>query len=107
MMDIEKYENEKGQVAVLVSSGYGAGWSTWNGHSQFLAMDKGLVELKLSGAPESVVKDYCQKKTGEAPYMGGWKDVEVEWVRSGSSVRIHDYDESESIRFGSEEYMTA
>lgn len=35
---MEKYEKD-GKIAVLVSSGFGAGWSSWNGsHAKQLAI---------------------------------------------------------------------
>ena len=43
----EYYYNEDGtKVAVLVSPGYGAGWSTWNDDT--LAYDKRVVEFWLT-----------------------------------------------------------
>lgn len=27
---MEKYYNQNGELAVLISPGFGAGWSTWN-----------------------------------------------------------------------------
>lgn len=42
---VELYEKD-GKVAVLVSGGYGAGWSTWG--STNLAYDKRIVEFYLA-----------------------------------------------------------
>lgn len=42
---VEKYYNENGELGVLVSGGFGAGWSTWN--SNELAYDKRIVEKWL------------------------------------------------------------
>lgn len=58
-MTVEKYENDKGQIGVIVSGGYGAGWSTWERTniitSEFLCMDKTLVEMALRKAPVSEI----------------------------------------------------
>jgi hypothetical protein len=40
---MEVCKNKKGQIAVLVSGGFGAGWSTWN--QPELAYDKRVVEF--------------------------------------------------------------
>ena len=46
---MEKIE-KNGKVAVLYSSGYGAGWSTWNeGHREALCMDARIVGPVLAG----------------------------------------------------------
>ena len=36
-----------GQVAVIYSPGYGAGWSTWNEHEELLSTDARIVERVL------------------------------------------------------------
>lgn len=62
-MLVDKYYNEQGEVAVLVSSGFGAGWSTWvGGDESFLCMDKGLVELHLRGADADKVGDISKAR---------------------------------------------
>ena len=47
---MEKYIKD-GKVGVLVSPGYGAGWSTWgdDGLRDQLALDSRLVQAKLDG----------------------------------------------------------
>lgn len=104
---MEKYENENGQIGVLVSGGFGAGWSTWGGDSEFLSMDKTLVEMKLNDAPESEVEAYCEKIKDDSPYMGGWSDARIEWLDKGASFTIEEYDGSESLRMISDLSMTA
>lgn len=85
-----------GNVAVLVSPRYGAGWSTWNSdHAQQLCMDKALAEFVLAGDFESV-----QRRALEIDpdvYMGGLDSLEVKWVPVGSAFRIAEYDGSESL----------
>ena len=64
---MKKYEKD-GMVAVLVSPGYGAGWSTWNDekHRETLTMDYDIVEAFIEGnlfkvkslAEEKVDDDY-------------------------------------------------
>ena len=104
---MEKYENENGQIGVLISGGFGAGWSTWGDDSEFLSMDKTLVEMKLNEVPENEVKTYCKKIKGDSLYMGGWSNVHVEWLDKGSSFTIEEYDGSESLIMISDLNMTA
>lgn len=96
---MEKYKNEEGLIGVLVSYGYGAGWSTWNDENKsFLAMDKTLVEMSLRNAPESEVVEYLTPKFDDMPYMGGWQQSEVEWLKEGTTFDIQGYDGAESLR---------
>ena len=85
-----------GRVAVLVSPGFGAGWSSW--------ADAELQE-RLLFDPE-VVAWVEGGKRGPLPnleskygvlYDGGAEDLVVEWVPLGVRFRIHEYDGSESI----------
>ena len=83
---------------VLVSSGFGAGWSTWSGEYSALelATDSGLVELVESGAPLSQWYAYVADKWPNA-YTGGLEDVHVVEVAEGEYWRITEYDGSESL----------
>lgn len=85
-------------TAVLISHGYGAGWSTWNERfSSFLLFDKGIVELVLRGKKDEV-EEYVKKKVGdEHVFLGGLDDLDVEWVREGTRFIVDEYDGSESI----------
>lgn len=97
-----KYYNENGEVGVLYSPGYGAGWSTWaNGDEEFFLFDKTLVELALVGAPISAVESYL-KSTGKDKYLGGWGDIQVEFVKPGTAFLIKEYDGYESIEYYNE-----
>ena len=96
---MEKYKNEKGEIGVLVSYGFGSGWSTWClEHRNFLAMDKTLVEMKLDDVEMVKVVSYLERTLGEIPYMSGWHQVRVEWIKEGTAFVIEEYDGSESLR---------
>ena len=47
MNKVERYINEDGKVGVLISGGFGAGWSTWadSKDREFFLFDRGLVKL--------------------------------------------------------------
>ena len=93
---------ENGKVAVLISYGFGAGWSSWNRES--LAYDKNVVELFDKYPPQ-------QNKTGlkqiqnelealgyKNVYMGGYNDIKKEWIEKGVPFRIDEYDGAESLQ---------
>lgn len=98
---------------MLVSRGYGAGWSTWNDaeHKKLLLMDKGLVELKISGAKledvESYVKSKLQLKDEDYICMAGWQDVVVDFVDEGQLFFIDEYDGAEHLVLISDISITA
>lgn len=91
-----------GKVAVLVSPGFGAGWSTWGGeeYAKYLLFDMSLVELAERKAPEHEVEEHLKKVFGEAAYIytGGWCDIKVEWLPEGTAFTVEEYDGSESLR---------
>ena len=85
-----------GMVAVLYSSGYGAGWSTWNLEIPEMLFDSGLVDLVESKADNEKLEAYCTLKWPEA-YLGGLEGIGIEWLPVGTAFRIHEYDGSESV----------
>lgn len=90
-----------GKVAVLYSPGFGAGWSTWShGDEEFYVFDAGLVALAERKAPLVDVEAYLKEKFGDDRYLclGGWEDVEIEWLDQGARFVIEEYDGSESLR---------
>lgn len=101
--DCEVYKNEEGKIAVLVSPGYGAGWSTWD-HTD-LAYDKRIVEYILeNGVPKiseeqynHVFENFIHSLGYENTYINGAYNLEIEWVEPGSYVRITEYDGSECL----------
>lgn len=96
-----------GKVAVLVSDGFGAGWSTWNSeHRETLCMDAEIVQAILDGAKMKAV-EIAKQKCGDF-YEGGIDGLHVEWVPKGCSFEIEEYDGVESLHvIGDREYMTA
>lgn len=92
---VEKYYNENGELGVLVSGGFGAGWSTWN--SNELAYDKRIVEKWLENVSSDEMCNFVVSLGYPRPYMGGYKQLELEFVPRGTVFRIHEYDGSESI----------
>ncbi len=98
---MELYWNDKHTCyAVLVSSGYGAGWSSWN--QPELAYDKRVVEYYMTHSPlmsrEEV--EAAMKQFGyEDVYAGGWHKIHVEWVAANAIWRVDEYDGAEGIEY--------
>lgn len=98
--DCEVYKNEEGMIAVLVSPGWGAGWSTWN--DKRLAYDRRIVEYILeNGALErystKAFESFVESLGYHNVYMGGAYQLKIEWIAPGFYVRINECDGSESL----------
>lgn len=85
-----------GKVGVLVSQGYGAGWSTWN--CPECAVDQELVQAFENNLSEDEIMAIAEKNWPDA-YKGGLLDCSVVWVDKGTAFRITEYDGAESIEF--------
>lgn len=103
---MEKLERD-GKVAVLVSHGFGAGWSTWNSeHRETLCMDAEIVQAVLDADIARAVR-IAKEKCGDF-YEGGASGLEVHWVDKGAAFEIEEYDGSESLHVvGDRDYMVA
>jgi hypothetical protein len=94
-----------GQVAVLVSPGFGAGWYSWH-HVEELIYDPSVVEWLEQGEMSKIEAYLALKYKDE--YFGGLEDLVVMWVPKGARFRIEEYDGAESLVLESEErWMTA
>ena len=80
---------------VLVSRGFGAGWSTWNYEWDDLATDEGLVALVEAERWSDAVA-YARDKW-EGCYISGLRDCEVCDVEAGALYKVREYDGSESL----------
>ena len=86
-----------GKVAVLISPGFGAGWSTWNREYPEMLFDPGLADLVLKGDQDQILT-YVTVKWPNA-YLGGLGDLTVAWVDQGQQIKVEEYDGSESIEY--------
>lgn len=95
-----------GKVAVIVSPGFGAGWSTWaQGYAEGMCMDADIAEAVLA-------EDYQRAyEIAESKYPGAYtnqQDLEIHWVTKGEAFEITEYDGFESLQVISERrYMVA
>lgn len=87
---------ENGKVAVLVSRGYGAGWSTWNPDIEQMVFSPEIVRMVIDNEPVERIEKAAKKLWPKA-YLGGAEGLSVEWVEEGTVFRIDEYDGAESI----------
>jgi hypothetical protein len=83
-----------GKVAVLVSPGWGAGWSTWLKNEQSI-FDTTLVKLVLSEQWDAVYEH--AKDIYPDSLQSGVENLTVSWVPVGTEFRISEYDGNEYI----------
>ena len=95
MSQFEKFERG-GDIAVLYSPGFGAGWYTWNSGEEGLLFDKEIVEAVLAGDTDKAVAVAERKYPGI--YTGGGDDLAIAWVPKGCRFDVHEYDGNESVR---------
>jgi hypothetical protein len=87
---------KEGKVGVLVSPGYGAGFSTW-GYPTEAIFDPTLIELVENEKWQEAI-DYCES-TWPNGYSGGVQDLRVAWIDEGTKFIIEEYDGAESFLF--------
>jgi hypothetical protein len=92
---VEKYYNENDELGVLISVGWGAGWSTWN--NEELAYDKRIIEKWLKKVSADEMCEYVESLGYARPYMGGYDDLRLRFIPRGTMFCIHEYDGAESI----------
>lgn len=119
MDNVELFWNEDHtKYAVLVSGGFGAGFSSWEGKE--LAYDKRVVKFWLehkdnkewmrtvhqagyysftpqSAANKEAVAFFKSIGYDECPYLGGFSSIHLEWVEAGQEWVIEVYDGFESL----------
>ena len=84
-----------GQVAVLVSPGHGAGWSTWNRKYPEILFDPAIVEFVEHNKWEELEVYVTLKYPGI--YDGGIVGLKIEWIPEGTFFRVNEYDGAETI----------
>ena len=88
-----KMFKKNGKVGVIISPGFGAGFSTWNDRN--MAVDFDLVDAFLKD-DMTKFKYIADEKYGDW-YNGGDMRFKVEWVPEGSRFMIEEYDGRETI----------
>lgn len=94
--------NENGEVGVLISHGYGAGWYTWH-YNEDLLFDPVVVRMVLEHKSGQEILEYCQGRYGDDDYYGDLEGLEVYWLKPGTEFRIDEYDGAESLVLASDQ----
>jgi hypothetical protein len=87
---------EDGQVAVLYSPSFGAGWSTWNSNKDII-FDKRIVKKVLAKKHSEITEEWMKKIGYKNIYCGGAEDLTIIWLPISSKFIINEYDGFESI----------
>lgn len=90
-----------GKVAVIVSPGFGAGWSTWSyrgeeDYRDFMLFDPTLVDMIERSESAETIETYVTF-VHPGTYCGGADALTIQWLPVGTAFRIHEYDGSESV----------
>jgi hypothetical protein len=94
-----------GEVAVLFSPDYGAGWFSWGAPEEAI-FDPELVEAVKAG-------DYAQaeviaERKWPDTFRGGVSQLAIAWVPVGMRFRINEYDGCETVElYNPGNYITA
>ena len=114
--DIELSYTDNGEIEILISPGFGAGWSTWNDNSISLAVDKRIIDyFKKNGTGvektnrlskefgnqseefRNQLKEFLKSIGYNNVYTGGWEDIVIETIKPNCKFRIDEYDGSEEL----------
>lgn len=97
---VKKLTNENGDVAVIYSPGYGAGWSTWapTKYKEDVVFDADLAKAILDGNLEEARRIHNERYN---EVYGNMEDLKIAWIPKGSIVSISVYDGYESVDWNS------
>lgn len=95
-----------GEVAVLVSPGFGAGWYTWNTEHPECLFDPEIVEAVLAKKSADYIAALAEAKWntgGNYFYAGGAKNLVVRWLPIGTRFQVDEYDGGEWLEIEDEQ----
>lgn len=109
-MDIQEVNGKivkDGEVAVLYSPGYGAGWYSWNTDHSSCLFDPDIVQAVLAEKLDDIPA-MAEDKWGDQFYSGGYGDLKVKWVTKGCCFEVDEYDGYERLTIlGTPTYQVA
>jgi hypothetical protein len=85
-----------GNVAVLISRGFGAGWYTWNLETPECLTSPEIVALVEAKATDREIEEKARELWPDG-YWGGADGLQIVWVPEGTEVILDEYDGSESF----------
>lgn len=93
-------------MKVLISPGYGSGWSTWNYID--LAFDPDIISAFEAGLNEEDMCNFIVNLGYKKPYMGGYTQCKIVDVPKGTRFQIKERDGYESIKvYDDKDWMIA
>lgn len=99
--DLELSYDNNGNIEILVSPGYGAGWSTWDyDYGVNLALDKRIIDFyKKYGqkASKEQLEEFLKNIGYENVFYRGWDQVQIFTVPKNCKFKIKEYDGYEEL----------
>jgi hypothetical protein len=87
-----------GEVAILISQEFGAGWYSWNTEHQQLLFHPKLVEIVEQNKANQINDDWVKENLGiENIYCGGAYSLKIHWLPVGTAFKVDEYDGAESL----------
>lgn len=91
-------------MKVLISPGFGFGWSTWNYVD--LAFDPDIINAFELGLDEDSMYAFIRALGYDEPNMGGYYQCKIVDIPKGTRFRIREYDGHEYIDYD-DNFLTA
>ena len=85
-----------GLVAVLCTTGYGAGWSTWNVEYPEILFDPVVVDALEMDLELSEIEGYLEGIYPNGQFEG-YRTLGIKWVKQGTEINISEYDGLECV----------
>lgn len=90
-----------GEVAIVYSPGFGAGWYSWNtenDQSEKLLFHPKLVEMVEQNRQSEITEEWVERELGlKNVYTGGASDLKIKWLPIGTRFILEEYDGNESV----------
>lgn len=102
-MTRQRVLDDEGNVAVLISHGYGSGYLTSNEEYPSCIFDPFVIEIVskhgwyLDPVKYKALEHHLKDKYAKDFNTGGIEDLVVEWIPEGTKFRISEYDGAEYI----------
>lgn len=86
------------KIAVLTSSGFGAGWYSWNRDYKELLYHPKLIEMIETGNKDEITTEWIETHLGiKDIYCGGVDGLTINWIDKGTAFKIDEYAGAEGI----------